>query len=118
MEQLSHKYPHVKFLKVDVDRCGDISGTYRVTAMPTFLLFKGASVVDTLRGADPVGLEDKINKHKVDPVPSPVGGSYNHDHSHSHDHHGSGCCGEDHSGKSTVSDEEVSIVSCIFPVTH
>lgn len=33
-----------------------------VSAMPTFLLFRNATKIDMIRGADPAGLEDAIKK--------------------------------------------------------
>ena len=33
-----------------------------VSAMPTFLFFRNTTKIDTVMGADPVGLEDKIKK--------------------------------------------------------
>lgn len=68
IEQLAVKYPQVKFLKVDVDKCQDIAQTYRITAMPTFLFMKNGQQVDMQRGADPGGLEAKVIAHKVDAV--------------------------------------------------
>jgi thioredoxin 1 len=36
---LSEKYTNVTFLKVDVDECDSLSHKYKVSAMPTFLIF-------------------------------------------------------------------------------
>eukprot|EP01035_Chromulina_nebulosa_P021027 gene21027-27250_t len=69
IEQLSIKYPQVKFLKVDVDKNKDIAGVYQVSAMPTFIFLKNRQVIDQLKGADPHGLEAKVNQHKVDVDP-------------------------------------------------
>lgn len=66
LEELSKKYPMVKFLKVNVDNSQDIAGKCGVSAMPTFLYYKSGTVVDTLKGADPRSLEAKIVAHKVD----------------------------------------------------
>ncbi|XP_069102295.1 thioredoxin-like protein 1 [Argopecten irradians] len=62
-EAISKRYPKVVFLKIDVDQCQTTAGTHGVTAMPTFILFKNKSKVDSFRGADPVQLESKIKEH-------------------------------------------------------
>jgi len=58
-EQLSAKFSKPKaitFTKVNVDQQQQIAQQYGVSAMPTFLIFRGGSVVNTIRGADPRGL--------------------------------------------------------------
>lgn len=59
---LSLKYSVAVFLKVDVDQCEDIAATHNVSAMPTFLFFKGKVKVDEMTGADEKKLEEKIKK--------------------------------------------------------
>ncbi|KAI0232815.1 Thioredoxin-like protein 1 [Lamellibrachia satsuma] len=61
-EQLATKYPRAVFLKVDVDKCPDSAASNGVTAMPTFLFFRNKIKVDTMRGADPTALEEKVKK--------------------------------------------------------
>ncbi|KAM0425360.1 hypothetical protein ACHAPT_009417 [Fusarium lateritium] len=57
-----HSVPEVlAFAKVNVDHVQDVSRTYRVTAMPTFLFFKEGKQVAVngqamIRGADPQSL--------------------------------------------------------------
>lgn len=41
LERISTIYTTVKFIKVDVDGFEDLCRQYNVTAMPTFILFKG-----------------------------------------------------------------------------
>ncbi|KAK0862316.1 hypothetical protein LTR87_016629 [Friedmanniomyces endolithicus] len=41
----------ITFCKVDVDAQREVAGTYGVSAMPTFLILKGSSVKETVRGA-------------------------------------------------------------------
>ncbi|KAH9913312.1 thioredoxin-like protein [Epithele typhae] len=57
------QYPAANFLKVDVDQAPDVSGRYRVTAMPTFVFLKGTSEVDRIRGANKGALEDAVKRH-------------------------------------------------------
>ncbi|RDW61422.1 hypothetical protein BP5796_11314 [Coleophoma crateriformis] len=48
-----HSKPNrVSFAKVNVDNQQQISQQYGVTAMPTFLIFRSGSVIETIKGAD------------------------------------------------------------------
>eukprot|EP00762_Andalucia_godoyi_P008305 ANDGO_07339.mRNA.1 Thioredoxin-2 len=51
------------FVKVDVDQCQDIAKRYSVSAMPTFIVLKHGSVVDTMKGANANGLASMVQKH-------------------------------------------------------
>lgn len=68
VEQLSKRYPNVKFIKVDVDK-SQIGSERGVRAMPTFHFYVKGSLVDEMKGANPKGLEDKIIQHQVDVNP-------------------------------------------------
>jgi len=61
-EELSRKYPKAIFVKVDVDKCQETAAANGVTAMPTFIFFRNKTKIDTLRGADPGSLEERIKK--------------------------------------------------------
>ena len=65
--QLASQHPHVQFLRVDVDAPGvrAIAQKYQVSAMPTFVAIQEGNVVDSLRGADPRGLANMVEKLKV-----------------------------------------------------
>jgi len=62
-EQLSQKYNNIAFAKVDVDAVTDVAAMYSVSSIPTFLVVKNKTVVDQLRGADPVALRSMVQKH-------------------------------------------------------
>jgi thioredoxin 1 len=61
-EQLSKQYPHVTFIKVNVDQ-GDVAQQYQVTAMPTFLFFSQGQKVHSIVGADIQAVEDYIRSN-------------------------------------------------------
>ncbi|KAJ3280033.1 Thioredoxin domain-containing protein 2, partial [Rhizoclosmatium sp. JEL0117] len=69
-ESLASKYPSVPFLKVDVDQHRDISGTWGVRAMPTFMFFQAGQKVDEVVGAD-IGKVESLVYMKA-----PKGGSF------------------------------------------
>lgn len=52
----------VVFVEVDVDKAKDISVNVGVTAMPTFVLYKGGKEVDRLKGANKDKLRECIEK--------------------------------------------------------
>lgn len=66
-QQIAPKYSamaaamsHVKFLKVDVDQCKDLSQQYGVQSMPTFKMIRGGKEVDEMKGADEAALREKV----------------------------------------------------------
>lgn len=64
-EQLSSQFDgKAKFVKVNVDECADIAGTYRIMNIPTMLLFKDGEVAEKLIGLRPAAfISDLINKN-------------------------------------------------------
>ena len=64
-EQLSEQFDSkAKFVKVNVDECPDIAGTYRIMNIPTMLLFKDGDVAEKLIGLRPASyISDLINKN-------------------------------------------------------
>ncbi|TLD21988.1 hypothetical protein PspLS_07991 [Pyricularia sp. CBS 133598] len=64
-ESLSTKYSkpnRITFCKVDVDSQREIAQQYAVSAMPTFLILKSGSVVETVKGANPPALTAAVEK--------------------------------------------------------
>lgn len=61
-EELSKKYPTIAFVKVDVDQAPEIAAKLGITAMPTFIFFKGGKQVASIVGANPVLLETEVKK--------------------------------------------------------
>ena len=54
------------FLKVDVDRCADTAAALGVNAMPTFIFYRNKIKLDTIQGADPQKLENKIQTYYIE----------------------------------------------------
>lgn len=50
-DRMSKKYRHVKFARVNVDRCQDIAMRFAVQSIPTFIMFKNGQMVDRMVGA-------------------------------------------------------------------
>ncbi|KAJ5746157.1 thioredoxin [Penicillium odoratum] len=62
LEKFSEKHENVKFYKVDVDQLGEVAAKNKISAMPTFLVFKNGELIDTVRGAVPPAIEAAIVK--------------------------------------------------------
>ncbi|CAG8732904.1 9664_t:CDS:2, partial [Dentiscutata heterogama] len=68
--ELSSKYRHANFAKVDVDQVQDVSETARVTSMPTFKFFKNGQEVAQLVGANANELRRLVAQHAGSPEES------------------------------------------------
>ncbi|KAJ5871846.1 Thioredoxin [Penicillium soppii] len=60
LEEWSEHYTDVKFYKVDVEAVPDVAQELNVTAMPTFMLFKGGEKVTEVVGAQAGVIENGI----------------------------------------------------------
>ncbi|KAI2466500.1 thioredoxin [Annulohypoxylon bovei var. microspora] len=64
-ESLATKYTKpgkITFCKVNVDNQQAIAQSHGVRAMPTFLIFKNGSVIETIQGANPPALSSAVEK--------------------------------------------------------
>lgn len=61
--QLAEQNPQIKFLKVNVDTCKEVSSREEVRAMPTFKCYKNGSVIKTIVGADIKAIENVIREN-------------------------------------------------------
>ena len=50
-DRMAKKYRHIRFARVNVDSCQDISMRFGVQAIPTFILFKDGQQVERMMGA-------------------------------------------------------------------
>lgn len=64
-ESLSTKYSKpgkIAFCKVNVDNQGEVAQQHGVRAMPTFLVLRNGSVIETVQGANPPALTAAVEK--------------------------------------------------------
>jgi thioredoxin 1 len=62
-EQLSkaHSAPgRIAFVKVNVDEQREVAAQYGITAMPTFMVFKGGKKIEDIKGANPPALKKAV----------------------------------------------------------
>lgn len=60
-EQYSEEFKgKAVFIKIDVDKCEELSAQFNIEAMPTFIIVKNGSPAATMRGANPAGLKKLI----------------------------------------------------------
>ena len=58
-----HAKPNkIAFAKVNVDHQQDVAQQYGVRAMPTFVILRSGSVIDTIQGANPSALMNAVDK--------------------------------------------------------
>lgn len=64
-ESLANKFAkpnRIAFAKVDVDNQREVAQQYGVRAMPTFVILRNGSVIDTIQGANPQALTAAVEK--------------------------------------------------------
>lgn len=76
-ESLATKYSKPKriaFAKIDVDKLRDVASQYGVRAMPTFMIFKNGSPIETIQGANPPKLTQAVENAVKLAGPAPTAG--------------------------------------------
>jgi thioredoxin 1 len=63
-DQLSSQFPSVNFLKVNVDTQEQTASEEQVSAMPTFVFYKGGRRIHTITGADIRGVEQFVRSNQ------------------------------------------------------
>ncbi|KAL0276651.1 UNVERIFIED_CONTAM: hypothetical protein PYX00_004176 [Menopon gallinae] len=64
-------FRRVHFAKIEAEVVPEISVQYKISAVPTFIIFKDGEKVDVVNGANPAELTNKINKHAGTNAPTP-----------------------------------------------
>nr|CAG8501376.1 4510_t:CDS:2 [Entrophospora candida] len=62
-KELSEKYRHANFAKVDVDQHREVAASAGVTSMPTFKFFKDGKQIGEMSGANPEELRRLVAQH-------------------------------------------------------
>ncbi|XP_077355619.1 thioredoxin b [Festucalex cinctus] len=57
------EYADVIFLKVDVDKCDEITAKFDISCMPTFHFYRNGERIELFSGANADKLKDLIAKH-------------------------------------------------------
>ena len=70
IERLATQKPNVTFVKVDVDEAGDIASHLQISAMPTFVFFKGGREIERIQGADINRVQSLVAQHETVPRPT------------------------------------------------
>ncbi|TQS39195.1 hypothetical protein Golomagni_00281 [Golovinomyces magnicellulatus] len=52
----------ITFVKINVETYQRIAATFAITAMPTFIVFKNAEIVERIKGADPKKVQSVVQK--------------------------------------------------------
>ncbi|KAK6441306.1 hypothetical protein LTR95_002474 [Oleoguttula sp. CCFEE 5521] len=68
------KTGRLAFVKVDVDAQREVAANYGISAMPTFLVLKGSSVKETVRGANATALRTAVLSAAADAAKGPASG--------------------------------------------
>ncbi|ERN01257.1 hypothetical protein AMTRI_Chr03g53380 [Amborella trichopoda] len=63
LEDWAKEFPHVLFLKVDVDELKSVTSDWDVEAMPTFILVKEGNILERIVGVRKQELRQKIEEH-------------------------------------------------------
>jgi len=67
--ELAKKYPKLLVLQVEADALDDITESFDVQSVPTFVVLRGHTLLDRISGADAATLTKAIEKHTNIPAP-------------------------------------------------
>ncbi|VYS64666.1 unnamed protein product [Arabidopsis thaliana] len=70
---LATDFPRAHFFRVEAEEHPEISEAYSVALVPYFVFFKDGKTVDTLEGADPSSLANKVGKVAGSITPASLG---------------------------------------------
>ncbi|KAI9264747.1 thioredoxin-like protein [Sporodiniella umbellata] len=61
--ELSSKFPALQFLKIEAEEYPDISESFEISAVPTFIVIKGGKIAEQIEGAKAAELSNAVAKH-------------------------------------------------------
>ncbi|CAO3695199.1 unnamed protein product [Rhizopus stolonifer] len=61
--ELSGKFPALQFLKIEAEEYPDISESFEISAVPTFIIIKGGKIAEQIEGAKAAELSNAVGKH-------------------------------------------------------
>jgi len=61
--ELAKKYPKVLFLQIEAEGLPDVTESFDVESVPTFVLLRGHTLLSRITGADAVGLSNALAMH-------------------------------------------------------
>jgi thioredoxin len=62
--KMADDFPDIKFVKIDVDEAEDLSASFNVEAMPTFVFMKDSEEFERMVGASEEKLKEALDKLK------------------------------------------------------
>ncbi|KAF4613779.1 hypothetical protein D9613_008146 [Agrocybe pediades] len=71
-KELSKKYPAALFLQVEAETQSEISESFDIEAVPSFVILRGHLLLQRIAGADAPALTQAVAKHATAPVYSPL----------------------------------------------
>ncbi|KAG2017393.1 monothiol glutaredoxin-5 [Coprinopsis cinerea AmutBmut pab1-1] len=71
-KELAGKYPAALFLQIQAEDQADITDSFEIEAVPTFLLLRGHTLLKRISGADAPTLTQSVQKHATSPAYSPL----------------------------------------------
>ncbi|KAI0259103.1 glutaredoxin [Gloeopeniophorella convolvens] len=73
VSELARKYPTVLALQIEAEEFSDISESFGIEAVPTFIVLRGHTLLERISGADASALTQAIAKHVRAPgTPAPL----------------------------------------------
>ncbi|KAG0168726.1 Glutaredoxin 3 [Apophysomyces sp. BC1034] len=61
--ELAGKFPALQFLKIEAENFPDISESFEIAAVPTFVVLKNGKIVERIEGAKAAELTNAVSKH-------------------------------------------------------
>ncbi|KAF1802777.1 thioredoxin-like protein [Mucor lusitanicus] len=61
--ELAGKFPALQFIKIEAEEYPDISETFEISAVPTFIVLKGGKIAEQIEGAKAAELTNAVAKH-------------------------------------------------------